>query len=29
MVVGFTASLAGLVSLSRLGAVSPNTGVGL
>jgi ribose transport system permease protein len=29
MVVGFSASLAGLVSLSRLGAVSPNTGEGL
>ena len=29
MIVGFTASLAGLVSLSRLGAVSPNTGEGL
>jgi ribose/xylose/arabinose/galactoside ABC-type transport system permease subunit len=29
MVVGFTASLAGLVSVSRLGAVSPNTGEGL
>ena len=29
MIVGFTASLAGMVSLSRLGAVSPNTGEGL
>ena len=29
MIVGFTASLAGVVSLSRLGAVSPNTGEGL
>jgi ribose transport system permease protein len=29
MIVGFSASLAGLVSLSRLGAVSPNTGEGL
>ena len=29
MVVGFTASLAGIVSVSRLGAVSPNTGEGL
>ena len=29
MIVGFTASLAGLVSVSRLGAVSPNTGEGL
>lgn len=29
MIVGFTASLAGIVSLSRLGAVSPNTGEGL
>jgi ribose/xylose/arabinose/galactoside ABC-type transport system permease subunit len=29
MIVGFTASLAGLVSISRLGAVSPNTGEGL
>jgi ribose/xylose/arabinose/galactoside ABC-type transport system permease subunit len=29
MTVGFTASLAGMVSLSRLGAVSPNTGEGL
>lgn len=29
MIVGFTASLAGLVNLSRLGAVSPNTGEGL
>ena len=29
MIVGFTASLGGLVSLSRLGAVSPNTGEGL
>jgi ribose/xylose/arabinose/galactoside ABC-type transport system permease subunit len=29
MTVGFTASLAGIVSLSRLGAVSPNTGEGL
>jgi ribose transport system permease protein len=29
MVVGFTASLAGVVSVSRLGAVSPNTGEGL
>ena len=29
MIVGFTASLAGIVSVSRLGAVSPNTGEGL
>jgi ribose transport system permease protein len=29
MIVGFTASLTGLVSVSRLGAVSPNTGEGL
>ena len=29
MIVGFTASLAGIVSISRLGAVSPNTGEGL
>ena len=29
MIVGFTASLAGVVSVSRLGAVSPNTGEGL
>ncbi len=29
MIVGFTASLAGVVSISRLGAVSPNTGEGL
>jgi ribose/xylose/arabinose/galactoside ABC-type transport system permease subunit len=29
MIVGFTASLAGIVSMSRLGAVSPNTGEGL
>ena len=29
MIVGFTASLAGIVSLSRLGAASPNTGEGL
>ena len=29
MIVGLTASIAGLVSLSRLGAVSPNTGEGL
>ena len=29
MIVGFTASLAGVISLSRLGAVSPNTGEGL
>jgi ribose/xylose/arabinose/galactoside ABC-type transport system permease subunit len=29
MIVGFTASLGGLVSLARLGAVSPNTGEGL
>jgi ribose/xylose/arabinose/galactoside ABC-type transport system permease subunit len=29
MIVGFTASLAGIVSLMRLGAVSPNTGEGL
>lgn len=29
MVVGFCASLGGVVSLSRLGAVSPNTGEGL
>jgi ribose transport system permease protein len=29
MIVGLTASLAGLVSVSRLGAVSPNTGEGL
>jgi ribose transport system permease protein len=29
MIVGFTASLAGVVSVSRLGAVSPNTGDGL
>jgi ribose/xylose/arabinose/galactoside ABC-type transport system permease subunit len=29
MIVGFSASLGGLVSLSRLGAVSPNTGEGL
>ena len=29
MIVGFTASLGGLVSISRLGAVSPNTGEGL
>ena len=29
MTVGFSASLAGLVSLCRLGAVSPNTGEGL
>jgi ribose/xylose/arabinose/galactoside ABC-type transport system permease subunit len=29
MIVGFSASLAGLVSVSRLGAVSPNTGEGL
>jgi len=29
MIVGFTASLGGIVSLARLGAVSPNTGEGL
>jgi ribose transport system permease protein len=29
MIVGLTASLAGIVSVSRLGAVSPNTGEGL
>jgi ribose/xylose/arabinose/galactoside ABC-type transport system permease subunit len=29
MIVGFTASLGGIVSVSRLGAVSPNTGEGL
>ena len=29
MIVGFAASLAGIVSMSRLGAVSPNTGEGL
>jgi len=29
MIVGFSASVAGIVSLSRLGAVSPNTGEGL
>ena len=29
MIVGFTASIGGLVSISRLGAVSPNTGEGL
>ena len=29
MIVGLTASIGGLVSISRLGAVSPNTGEGL
>jgi ribose transport system permease protein len=29
IIVGFTASLGGIVSVSRLGAVSPNTGEGL
>jgi ribose transport system permease protein len=29
MIVGFTASLGGITSVSRLGAVSPNTGEGL
>jgi ribose/xylose/arabinose/galactoside ABC-type transport system permease subunit len=29
IIVGFTASLGGVVSVSRLGAVSPNTGEGL
>jgi ribose/xylose/arabinose/galactoside ABC-type transport system permease subunit len=29
MIVGLTASLSGIVSISRLGAVSPNTGEGL